>query len=97
MTVGRGQARIQLPNGTEITIPSAIYSTDVTTNLISFRDIRAFRHELHTDGNQMKLICRSSSKVLESFPETYSGIYKTLYKVPYSRKLHWSAHDREHQ
>lgn len=88
MKVGRGKATIQLPGGTIINIPSAIYTEDVTTNLLSFQDLQSFQYRLLTDLTTMDVIRIATNTTIESFPKSPDGLYRVKYTVPPSNKLH---------
>ncbi|BBG99632.1 hypothetical protein Prudu_009388 [Prunus dulcis] len=69
---GSGIAQIMLPNGTILSIPHALYSSNSRRNLLSFKDIRLNGYHVETKKEEnMEYLCITSSgtqnRILEKF------------------------------
>ncbi|GAV64094.1 hypothetical protein CFOL_v3_07612, partial [Cephalotus follicularis] len=78
---GSRMARFVLPNGTQIHITDALYSTKSRRNLLSFKDIHRNGYHIETtneNGKEYFYITGNASgrkQILEKLPGQYSGLY----------------------
>ena len=83
---GSGIANIMLPNGTRFHINDALYSSKLTRNLISFKDIckNGYHIETMNEGNKECLYITSiiygKKIVVKKLPAFSSGLYHTTIK-----------------
>ena len=84
---GSGIANIMLPNGTRFHINDALYSSKLTRNLISFKDIckNGYHIETMNEGNKECLYITSiiygKKIVVKKLPAFSSGLYHTTIKL----------------
>ncbi|BBH05089.1 Disease resistance protein CC-NBS-LRR class family [Prunus dulcis] len=83
---GSGRAQIMLPNGTILSIPDALYSSNSRRNLLSFKDIRLNGYHVETKKEEnMEYLCITSSdtqkRILEKLCELSSGLYYTTIRT----------------
>ncbi|BBN67664.1 Disease resistance protein CC-NBS-LRR class family [Prunus dulcis] len=83
---GSGIAQIMLPNGTILSIPDALYSSNSRRNLLSFKDIRLNGYHVETKKEEnMEYLCITSSdtqkRILEKLCELSSGLYYTTIRT----------------
>ncbi|BBN67488.1 transposable element gene [Prunus dulcis] len=83
---GSGIAQIMLPNGTILSIPDALYSSNSRRNLLSFKDIRLNGYHVETKKEEnMEYLCITSSdtqkRILEKLCALSSGLYYTTIRT----------------
>ena len=76
-----------LPNGTQIHVTDALYSSKANRTLLSFKDIRAngFHLETHRE-NDKEFLCITSNecgrkRILEKLLSQSSGLYLTTVRI----------------
>ncbi|KAI5321948.1 hypothetical protein L3X38_031020 [Prunus dulcis] len=83
---GSGIAQIMFPNGTILSIPDALYSSNSRRNLLSFKDIRLNGYHVETKKEEnMEYLCITSSdtqkRILEKLCALSSGLYYTTIRT----------------
>ena len=84
---GSGRANIMLPNGTRFHINNALYSSNSTRNLHSFKDIRRNKYHIETMNEDSKKclyitsIVSSKKLIMEKLSVFSPGLYHTTIKL----------------
>ncbi|XP_074336580.1 uncharacterized protein LOC141673737 [Apium graveolens] len=81
---GSARANIMLPNGTQLIIDDAMFSSRSTRNLLSFKDIRKNGYHIETTNKNdeeflyITSVVSGVRKVMKKLPSYKSGLYYTF-------------------